>query len=154
MISKVNGLTPFTAVQNFYTYLRDRHEQVFNLNKIGQSITLEFADMANVYQDFNLLAYGPLLKGAYARGEFQPWDEQEARFGNADGKARLACLKNVASELDVSVNQLVLAFVMNTEPGIIPIFGASTKEQFEDNMGVLKIEWTPELAETLYHAGA
>lgn len=148
MISKMKGLSSFTAVQNFYTYLRDRLDWAWNC------ISPEFTDMAKTLNDFNLLAYGPLLKGAYARGEFQPWDDQEKRFNTADSKARLECVNRLAKELGVSVNQLVLAYVMHTDPGIIPIFGASTLEQFKDSLGVLDIEWTEDLATAMKNAGA
>jgi aryl-alcohol dehydrogenase-like predicted oxidoreductase len=146
-ISRLKGLTSFTAVQNFYTYLRERSDQV------GTWISPEFTDMAQTYNDFNLLAYSPLLKGAYARGEFQPWDNQAERFGTADNRVRLERLNHLAQEIGVSANQLVLAYVMHTEPGVIPIFGASTLEQFNDNMGALNVPWTQELAAALKNAG-
>jgi aryl-alcohol dehydrogenase-like predicted oxidoreductase len=146
-ISRLRGLSSFTAVQNFYTYLRERSDQV------GTWISPEFTDMAKTYDDFNLLAYSPLLKGAYARGKFQPWDDQEKRFGTADNKARLECLNRLAKELNVSANQLVLAYVMHTDPGVIPIFGASTLEQFNDSMGALNVPWTEEVATVLKNAG-
>lgn len=148
MISKFKGLRSFTAVQNFYTYLRDRSDQIFN------AITPEFTDMAQVHDDINLLAYGPILKGAYARGKFQPWDNQEVRFNTADSRARIERLNQLSRDLGVSVNQLVLAFVMHTEPGIIPIFGASTMAQFADSMGVWNVKWTAELAAAMQNAGA
>ncbi len=147
MISQFKELPAFTALQNFYTYLRDRSDQIFN------AITPEFIDMAQAYNDINLLAYGPLLKGAYARGEFQPWDNQEARFNNADSMARLDHLNRLSQELGVSANQLVLAFIMNTDPGIIPIFGASTMAQLNDSLGVSNVKWTDELAVSLRNAG-
>ena len=147
-ISKLKSLSSFTAVQNFFTYLRERADQV------GTWISPEFTDMAKTYNDFNLLAYSPLLKGAYARGEFQPWDNQAERFSTVDNKARLECLNSLAKEMGVSANQLVLAYVMHTEPGVIPIFGASTLDQFNDSMGALDVPWTEELAAVLKNAGA
>lgn len=147
MISQFKGLSSFTAVQNFYTYLRDRADKDFAW------INPEFTDMASTYNDFNLLAYGPLLKGAYARGEFQPWDDQAERFTTADSSARLECVNLLAKELGVTVNQLVLAYVMRTDPGIIPIFGASTPEQLNDSLGVAEVKWTEDVATTLKNAG-
>ena len=117
-------------------------------------ISPEFTDMAKTYNDFNLLAYGPLLKGAYARGEFQPWDDQAARFSTADSNARLEQVNLLAKELGVTVNQLVLAYVMHTELGVIPIFGASTPEQLNDSLGVSKVAWTEDVAMALKNAGA
>jgi aryl-alcohol dehydrogenase-like predicted oxidoreductase len=148
MISRMKGLSSFTAVQNFYTYLRDRLDKDFTW------ISPEFTDMAKTFNDFNLLAYGPLLKGAYARGEFQPWDDQAERFTTADSKARLEHLNLLSRELGVSVNQLVLNYVMHTDPGVIPIFGASTLEQLNDSLGALDITWTEDLAANLKNAGA
>jgi aryl-alcohol dehydrogenase-like predicted oxidoreductase len=133
-ISRLKGLISFAAVQNFYTYLRPRIDRDFAW--IGP----EFTDMAKTLGDFNLLAYGPLLKGE--------------RFTTADSKARLERLNQLAQELGVSVNQLVLAYVMHTDPGIIPVFGASTLEQFQDSVGALEIKWTDDLATALKSAGA
>lgn len=147
-ISKYKELSSFTAVQNFYTYLRERSDQV------GTWISPEFTDMASTFGDFNLLAYSPLLKGAYARGEFQPWDNHAERFTTADNTARLERLNMLAGEMGVSPNQLVLAYIMHTEPGVIPIFGASTLEQFNDSMGALDVPWTEALAADLRNAGA
>jgi aryl-alcohol dehydrogenase-like predicted oxidoreductase len=148
MISKMKGLSSFTAVQNFYTYLRDRLDRDFTW------LSPEFTDMAKTFNDFNLLAYGPLLKGAYARGKFQPWDDQAERFTTADSNARLERVNLLARELGVSVNQLVLAYVMHTDPVIIPVFGASTPEQLKDSLGALDITWTEGLAADLKNAGA
>lgn len=146
-ISKYKEIPPFTAVQNFYSYLREKSD------KTGTWLSGEFTDMAQAYTDINLLAYSPLLKGAYARGEFQPWDEQEKRFNTTDNKARLTVLSETAKENNVSTNQLVLSYVMNTDPGIIPIFGASSLNQLHDSLGSLEITWTEELAEKLKNAG-
>jgi len=147
-ISEMKGLCPLTATQTYYSYLRDRLD--YGWNCIGP----EFIDMAKTLDNFNLLAYNPLLKGAYARGEFQPWDNQVERFDTADSHARLECLHRLSGELGVTVNQLVLAYIMNTEPGIIPVFGVSTREQLDDNLGALDVTWTDELATTLRNAGA
>ena len=51
-------------------------------------------------------------------------------------------------------NGKVLAYVMHTDPGIIPIFGASSLEQLNDSLGVLDLEWTEVIGETLRRAGA
>lgn len=101
--------------------------------------------MAKTYNDINLLAY--------VRGEFQPWDEQEKRFNTQDNKARLITLKETADQYSASFNQLVLSYVMNTEPGIIPVFDASSLEQLNNNLQCLSIPWTQELENTLKNAG-
>jgi aryl-alcohol dehydrogenase-like predicted oxidoreductase len=148
VISRMKGLSSLTALQTFYSYLRDRIDWTWNC------ITPEFIDMAKTKKDFNLLAYGPLLKGAYARGEFQPWDDQTARFGTADSRTRLECVNRLAGELGATVNQLVLSYIMHTDPVIIPVFGASSPEQLNENLGALNIAWTEELGETMRNAGA
>lgn len=147
-ISRLKDLASFSAVQNFYSYLRERSDQV------GTWISPEFTDLAKTYGDVNLLAYGPLLKGAYARGAFQPWDDQEKRFSTADNRARLATLNACAKRLGVSANQLVLAYVMHTDPGVIPVFSASSLEQLNDSLGVFDLDWTAELSDELKNAGA
>jgi aryl-alcohol dehydrogenase-like predicted oxidoreductase len=148
MISKTRGLHSFAALQTFYSYLRDRLDWTWNC------LTPEFIDMAKTRKNFNLLGYSPLLKGAYARGEFQPWDDQAKRFNTADSRARLECVNRLAGELGATVNQLVLSYIMHTDPGIIPVFGASSPQQLKESLGALEISWTEELAAAMRNAGA
>jgi aryl-alcohol dehydrogenase-like predicted oxidoreductase len=72
----------------------------------------------------------------------------------SDGDFSRQCVNQLAGELGVTVNQLVLAYIMHTDPGIIPVFGASSPEQLYDSLGALNITWTEELAATMRNAGA
>ena len=46
-------------------------------------------------------------------------------------RKRLEILKEVSGETGCSVNQLVLAWMMNSDPFVIPVIGVSSIEQLE-----------------------
>jgi aryl-alcohol dehydrogenase-like predicted oxidoreductase len=45
----------------------------------------------------------------------------------------------VAEETGVTANQVVLAWMMQSDPPVIPLMAASTDEQIEEDMGALEI---------------
>ena len=95
-----------------------------------------------------MLAYSPLLSGAYTRAE-RPFSEQ---YLGPDTDARLAALKKVAGEVGATLNQIVLAWMVHSDPYVIPLVAASTKEQMEENLGALDIKLSAEQMEHLNSA--
>jgi aryl-alcohol dehydrogenase-like predicted oxidoreductase len=82
----------------------------------------------------HLLAYSPLLGGAYA-GRGRPLGPE---YTHAANRARLAVLGEVARELGATANQVVLAWLL-ARPGIIPIPGASSVEQLDEILGATEL---------------
>ena len=81
-----------------------------------------------------LVAYSPLLGGAYVRPD-RPLGPE---FDHAGTPRRLAALHAVASETGATANQVVLAWLMGGELPVIPLVGASSVAQLED----LWARWT------------
>jgi aryl-alcohol dehydrogenase-like predicted oxidoreductase len=54
--------------------------------------------------------------------------------------ARLAALREVAQETGASVNQVVLAWQLGGSPAIIPLAGASSVAQLEENLAAVDLE--------------
>lgn len=121
-IATAAGRPAFQCVQQEHSYLLpvpDRGQ--VNL------ITEELVDYATA-EGLDLLAYSPLLKGAYAR----PEQALPAAYDHPTNRARLATLGEVAAELGATPNQVVLAWLMGGEPPIIPVVGASSVAQLEE----------------------
>ncbi len=69
-------------------------------------------------------------------------------------EARLAALAQVAAETGATPNQVVLAWLLQSSPAALPLFGASTVAQLEESLGALAVSLTPEQMATLDNAGA
>jgi aryl-alcohol dehydrogenase-like predicted oxidoreductase len=97
-----------------------------------------------------LLAYSPLLSGAYTvRGREIP-----APYLGPDTEARLAALRHVAHDAGASANQVVLAWLMATTPAAIPLIAASNGAQLDENLSSLAIELSPDQLAALEAASA
>jgi len=87
-----------------------------------------------------LLAYSPLLNGAYTRPDRSFPDQ----YLSPDTDARLVALKAVAEEAGATANQVIYAWMTQSDPPVIPLVGASTIEQLEENLGALEVRLSPE----------
>ena len=82
-----------------------------------------------------LLPYSPLLAGAYVRPDRAIPDQ----YLGADTDARLDRVRSLAVELKLTANQLVLAWMMNTNPREIPVMAASSQEQLSENLAAVDV---------------
>jgi aryl-alcohol dehydrogenase-like predicted oxidoreductase len=72
-----------------------------------------------------IVAYSPLLKGAYVRHD--KLDAAEfAEYDHPGTPARLAALQEVAKDAGATVNQVVLAWLIGAQVPMIPLVGASS----------------------------
>jgi aryl-alcohol dehydrogenase-like predicted oxidoreductase len=146
-ISQARGLVRYCCVQQRHTYLRPRAGTRFETQLAADEGLLDFC-RAN--PEVALLAYSPLLSGAYTvRGREIP-----AQYRGPDTKARLAVLRHVAHDAGASANQVVLAWLMATTPAAIPLIAASNDEQLDDNLSALAVELSPQQLATLDAASA
>ena len=53
--------------------------------------------------------------------------------------ARLAALNAVASEVEATANQVVLAWMAQSDPPVVPLVAASRVEQMDENLGALEV---------------
>jgi aryl-alcohol dehydrogenase-like predicted oxidoreductase len=145
-LSKARGWAAYIAWQQQYSYLRPKPDADFG---VGVSVDPEQLDYLRANPDLQLLAYSPLLKGVYdsrqKRERYHAW----ALFDSDDTRARLAALSGVAETLGVTSNQLVLAWLLHHDPPVIPIVGARTLEQLEEDLSALNIGLTNDQVDTL-----
>jgi aryl-alcohol dehydrogenase-like predicted oxidoreductase len=110
--------------------------------------TEELIDYATA-EDLTLLAYSPLLKGVYARvGEAPP-----AGYAHPSNRVRLAVVREVAAELDATPSQVVLAWLVQSQPSMIPVVGASTVAQLDELLGAVDLRLDEDVRERLDAAG-
>ena len=109
-LARAAGRPGYSCVQQQHTYLLAQSEP-------GQVnlITEELLDYARGEQ-LTLLAYSPLLAGAYA----QSGRSISAAYQHAANHARFATLRDVATDYGATLNQVVLAWLLHCQPAIIP----------------------------------
>lgn len=127
------GQTPYTAMQLRHTYIRPR-PGARGSSRVQEYVTDDTLDYLTERPDVTVWAYSTLLSGAYTRDD-RPI-EQHYRHPGTD--RRLVVLAQVAAELGVSPNQVVLAWLM--AHGIIPIVGVSTTAQLDDAIAASRLK--------------
>ncbi|MGW0584838.1 aldo/keto reductase, partial [Streptomyces sp. NPDC002920] len=58
--------------------------------------------------------------------------------------ARLAVLRDVARETGATVNQVVLAWQLGGDLPVVPLAGASSPAQLEENLAAVDLELSPD----------
>ncbi|GAA0375729.1 aldo/keto reductase [Bacillus horti] len=140
-ISLSNQWAEYSCVQQRFTYLRPKTGSSFG---IQYSINDEMLDYGKAREDLTLIAYSPLLGGYYSNQksliEQYEWTDSDHRMKN---------LFEVAKEVEATPNQVVLAWLLQNSPTIIPIIGASHLEQLKENIESLKVKLSKEQLDRL-----
>ena len=136
LISKTNGWTPYTAMQQRLSYLNPKFGVApkYIYNEVANRERLRFLCEKNM----PLISYACLCKGAYENTERLP-EEYE-------GGARLDYIRSLAKEKGVNASALVIAYLTNLHrckgfPRVIPLFSASP-EHFCQNLRGLELMLT------------
>jgi aryl-alcohol dehydrogenase-like predicted oxidoreductase len=126
-ISRTNGWPHYCCVQQRHTFLRPRRGASFTPQISSNDDLLDYCRLRGV----TLLAYSPLLSGAYTRAD-RGFPDQ---YLGPDTDARLVVLESVADELGATPNQVVLAWMVQSDSPVIPLVAASREEQLDENLG-------------------
>lgn len=140
-----NGWAQICCIQQRYSYLRPKAESVFQGQKYVTEELREYVQNTGI----TLLAYCPLLKGAYVNPE-KPFMEQ---YLSEDSRRRLEALDKLAGETGYSKVQIIYYWLMHRAPGAIPLVTTTSQKQFEEAMGTLEIHLTEEQMDALTAAG-
>lgn len=145
LVSQAAGWMGYAAVEQRYTYLRPRYGADF-----GPQIFIsdELKDFA-AQNEVTLIGYSVLLRGAYTRRD----RELPAQFAGPDSESRLKVLHTIAQEVGCSPNQVIIAWMRQSSPAILPIVAASRTEQLAENIEALRISLTADQMERLDTAG-
>lgn len=142
-ISQENGWAAFCAVQQHYTYLRLRPGMNIKPQEMVNDDLLDYCADTRL----TLLAYSVLQAGSYTRAD-RPFRKE---LQSEDNQRRLETLRAVAEESAISVNQVVLCWML--QRGILPLIAASTEEQLAENIAALEIKLSDAQMERLNRAG-
>ncbi len=141
------GLPGYELLQYQHSYLRPRTDlpsELFPDGSIG-TVGPDLLSYLRAEPGLTLVAYSPLLAGAYTR-EDKPLP---ADYDHPGTPPRLAALRQVAKETGASVNQVVLAWQLGGPLPIVPLAGASSVAQLEENLAAVELELTAEQRQLL-----
>jgi aryl-alcohol dehydrogenase-like predicted oxidoreductase len=137
------------ALQQQHSYLRPRGG-----SDPVSIVDGEQLDYLREHPDLTLVAYSPIIKGVYDNAAKRERHWQMADYDGPDSDARLAVLDDVAAELGVTPNQLVVAWLMHqSSPRVIPLIGPRTIEQLDNLTPALDVKPTGEQLKRLDDAG-
>ena len=134
------GVSGYDVLQYHYSYLRPRADLPGRRSAFGSAGVAQgdLLDLVHASPELTLVAYSPLLSGAYVRAD----RVLGAEFDHAGTPARLAALREVARAAGATVNQVVLAWLMGGELPVIPLVGASSVAQLEESLAAVDLELT------------
>ncbi|MCW3815551.1 aldo/keto reductase [Micromonospora sp. DR5-3] len=145
-IAAAAGLPGYEVLQYHRSYLPARVDLPNELDPDGDVgwVGPDLASYLRAEPQLALVAYSPLLKGAYAKPE-----RLGVEYDLPSTPARLAALRAVAAETGATVNQVVLAWLMGGDVPAIALVGASSVAQLDESLAAVDLELTPEQRATL-----
>lgn len=140
-LADASGVARADVFQYHHTYLRMRTD--IPDPRFGQDGEFGVADgsilsYVRAEAGTSLVAYSPLLNGAYVR-EDKPLDEGYDHRGTTN---RLAALDEVVRETGATRNQVVLSWMVGGELPIVPLVGVSSLAQLEEALAAVDLELT------------
>jgi aryl-alcohol dehydrogenase-like predicted oxidoreductase len=144
-ISRQHGWAPYSVIEQRHSYLRPRH----GANFCPQICVTEDLKSYARSHGIALVAYSVLLQGAYTR----PDRPIPAQYAGPDADQRLAALLTIAQEVAVNPNQVVIAWLRQSDPPVLPIIAGSRPEQLRQNIAALGLHLNEDQMQRLNHAG-
>jgi aryl-alcohol dehydrogenase-like predicted oxidoreductase len=144
-VSRHHRFSQYSVVEQRYTYLRPRHGADFGPQVC---VTEELKDYCRCH-GLMLVGYSVLLQGAYTRSD-RP---VPAQYAGPEADQRLAALREVAREVGADPNQVIIAWMRQSDPSVLPIVAGSQPEQLRQNIAALRISLNPDQMERLNTAG-
>jgi aryl-alcohol dehydrogenase-like predicted oxidoreductase len=92
-----------------------------------------------------LVAYSPLLNGAYTR----PDKELDRGYDHPGTRARRKALDQVVTETGATANQVVLAWLIGGELPVVPLVGASSVGQLDESLAAVDLRLSAEQRQLL-----
>jgi aryl-alcohol dehydrogenase-like predicted oxidoreductase len=111
---------------------------------IGRNLK-EYAQSSGI----SLFGYSVLLGGAYVRSR----ETLAPHFAGPDSDARWTALQSVAAATGAGVNQVVLTWMRQSSPPVLPIIAGSSVKQLAENIDALNLSLSDAQMELLTDAG-
>ncbi|MGW3118303.1 aldo/keto reductase [Streptomyces sp. NPDC001107] len=140
-IAAAAGLPGYEVLQYAHSYLRPRSDvpdDLFPDGSLGHAGP-DLLTYLRAEPTLTLVAYSPLLRGSYTHPDRLPAD-----YDHPGTPARLTVLHEIARETGATANQVVLAWQLGADLPIIPLAGASTLAQLDENLAAVDLELTAE----------
>jgi aryl-alcohol dehydrogenase-like predicted oxidoreductase len=138
--SVAGGRPTYDVVQFQHSYLRPRTDQPGLASPEGTVGVADGALLSWLADDpsLTMVAYSPLLRGAYTRDD-KPLPDA---FDHPGTPARLAVLDEVARQTGATRNQVVIAWMLGAPVPAIPLVGASSVAQLDESIEAVDLELT------------
>jgi aryl-alcohol dehydrogenase-like predicted oxidoreductase len=152
-LSAAHSWPRFAVLQHRYSYLQPRFD--IGLPEMGHVHAtpehLDFARSENAAgRPTALVVYTPLLYGFYARDD-RPLSEPYDHPGTAP---RLAALDTVARQTGATRNQVVLSWLIDHDPPMIPLVGVSKVAHVDEAVEATDLKLSAEQRQLLDEAGS
>jgi aryl-alcohol dehydrogenase-like predicted oxidoreductase len=144
-VSRLNGWAGYRAVQQRHTYLRPRHGASFDPQIPVNEDLKAFCRSHGLA----LIAYSILLGGAYTR----PDRPIPPHYAGPDADERLRALSDVSAQTGATRSQVIIAWMRQSDPPVLPIIAGSCIGQLEENIAALQLQLTAEQMRRLDTAG-
>lgn len=135
-LAKERALENYTYVQNRYSFLQPIPTADFG---VQQCLTEELLAYGEHHPRLQLQAYSPLLNGFYNKKTALP-----VNYDTPENQHRLTRLKQMADDLNVTPNQVVLAWMLQKKNAVTPVIAVSSIMQLKENMQAAERLLTPE----------
>lgn len=121
----------------------------FPYSLLDRAAEREVIPMANT-MDLALTPWG-LLEGGELTGKYNTDNDEPKRSSDASDKAKQAAdaLISMAQDIGCTPSQIAINWVRQQRGNFIPILGARTEAQINDNLGVLDFELSAEQIDVL-----
>ncbi|CAA9383787.1 aldo/keto reductase [uncultured Nocardioides sp.] len=150
-LAAARGLPSYDVLQYAHTYLRPRTDQPYPWSPEGSSGAADGNVLSYVAATpgTTLVAYSPLLGGAYVRDD-KPVGPQLDHPGTT---ARRTALAEVAAATGATPNQVVLSWLLGGGLPVVPLVGASSVAQLDETLAAASLELTADQRHRLDTAG-
>ena len=136
------GHPGYEVLQYQHSYLRPRTDLPGALSPDGDQgpVGGELLSYLRDNPELALVAYSPLLGGAYVRAD----KTLPVTYEHPGTTARMAALQGIAKETGATVNQVVLAWLTGGDVPVIPLVGASSVAQLDESLAAIDLDLTPD----------
>lgn len=130
LCNKNNWIKP-KIIQNHFTLLKVKDHKTFD-QMCWEALDDKILEICK-REDIIPMAHTSLLWGAYCRDDKALWGS----FNSMANREEILKIREKSKQDKITPNQYVLSYIINHNPSVIPVIGASSIEQLKENLGVL-----------------
>ena len=131
----------FCTLQQRHTFLEPSARADFGNQLI---LTPEIIDICREHE-LTIMAYSPLLGGVYGKESL----EVPPQYRSLASEQKMGTLRELASKTNFTPNQLVLSWMLHSNPVVIPMVTGSNEKQMTENLEAASIVLSQEDMEAL-----